>query len=160
MTRFRTRYDYFEYTVIFFKFVNVFATFEILINTILRELVNHICMIYLNDIWIYLKRHKKYWECMRKMFERLHQFKLYAKLSKYFFMIQMIEFLQYIISNHEILMNSRRIKIIQTWLEFKILCELQIFLEFANFYKRFMRFFIKFIPALTELLKKVNKKIE
>ena len=87
------------------------------------------------------------------MLERLRQFKLYAKLSKYFFITQMIEFLEYIISNHDVFMNSRKMKIIQTWSEFKTLRELQIFLKFTNFYRRFVKFYAKITRALTKLFK-------
>ena len=158
MTTFRTRYDHFEYAIMSFELVNVSVTFQTLINKVLRELINYICVIYLDDILIYFKIREKHWKCVRKMLERLRQFKLYAKLSKCFFMIQMIEFLEYIINNHDVFMNSRGMKIIQTWFEFKTLHELQIFLEFANFYKRFIRFYIKIIRALTKLLKKISKK--
>ena len=154
MTTFRIRYDHFEYAVMSFGLVNASVTFQTLINKILRELINHICVIYLDDILIYFKTREKHWKCVRKMLERLRQFKLYAKLSKCFFMTQMIEFLEYIINNHDVFMNSRRIKIIQTWFEFKTLRELQIFLEFANFYKRFVRFYVKIIHALTKVFKK------
>ena len=81
-------------------------------------------MIYLDNILIYFKSYKKYWECERKMLERLYQFRFYAKLLKYFFMIQMIKFLEYIITNYEISMNSCRMKVIQTWFEIKTLCEM------------------------------------
>ena len=154
MTTFRIRYDHFEYAVISFELVNASVMFQTLINKILRELINHICVIYLDDILIYFKTREKHWKCVRKMLERLRQFKLYAKLSKCFFMTQMIEFLEYIISNHDVFMNSRRMKVIQTWFEFKTLRELQIFLEFANFYKRFVKFYVKIIRALTKLLKR------
>ena len=154
MTTFRIRYDHFEYAIMFFELVNVSVTFQTLINKVLRELTNHICVIYLNDILIYFKTRKKHWKCVRKMLERLCQFKLYAKLSKYFFMIQMIKFLEYIISNYDVFINSRRMKVIQTWSEFKTLRKLQIFLEFANFFKRFVKFYVKIIHALTKLLKK------
>ena len=133
MTTFRIRYDHFEYAIMFFELVNVSVTFQILINKILRKLINHICVIYLNDILIYFKISEKHWKCVRKIFKRLYQFKLYAKLLKCFFMTQMIEFLEYIINNHNVFMNSRRVKVIQIWFEFKTLHELQIFLEFANF---------------------------
>ena len=154
MTTFRIYYDHFEYTVMSFEFVNASTTFQTLINKVLRELINHICVIYLNDILIYFKTREKHWECVRKVLERLRQFKLYKKLLKCFFMTQMIEFLEYIINNHDVFMNSRRVKVIQTWFESRTLRELQIFLEFANFYKRFVRFYIKIIRALTELFKK------
>ena len=87
MTTFRIRYDHFEYAVMSFGLVNASVTFQTLINKILRELINHICVIYLNDILIYFKTREKHWKCVRKMLERLRQFKLYAKLSKCFFMI-------------------------------------------------------------------------
>ena len=119
----------------------------------MQELINHICVKYLNDILIYFKTREKQWKCVHKMLERLCQFKLYAKLSKCFFMIQMIEFLEYIIINHDVSMNSCRVKIIQTWFEFRVLRELQIFLEFVNFYKRFVKFYAKITRVLTKLLK-------
>ena len=112
MTAFRIRYDHFEYTVMLFELVNVFVMFQTLINKVLRKLINHICVIYLDDILIYFKTREKHWKCVRKMLERLRQFKLYAKLSKCFFITQMIEFLEYIISNHDVFMNSRRMKVI------------------------------------------------
>ena len=86
MTTFRIRYDHFEYTIMSFELINVSVTFQTLINKVLRKLIDHICVIYLDDILIYFKICKKYWECVRKMLERLRQFKLYAKLSKCFFM--------------------------------------------------------------------------
>ena len=60
MTTFRTRYDHFEYTIISFELVNIFVTFQTLINKILRKLMNHICVIYLNNILIYFKTRKKH----------------------------------------------------------------------------------------------------
>ena len=60
MTTFRIHYNYFKYAVMFFELVNVFITFKILINKILRKLINHICVIYLNDILIYFKTREKH----------------------------------------------------------------------------------------------------
>ena len=71
MTTFRIYYDHFEYAVMSFGLVNAFATFQTLINKTLRELIDHICVIYLNDILIYFKTREKHWECVRKMLERL-----------------------------------------------------------------------------------------
>ena len=60
MTTFRIRYDHFEYAIMSFELVNVLATFQTLINKILRRLINHICVIYLDDILIYFKTHEKH----------------------------------------------------------------------------------------------------
>ena len=154
MTTFRICYNHLEYAIMSFELVEASVTFQALINKILRELINYIYVIYLNNILIDFKTCEKHWKCVRKMLERLYQFKLYTKLSKYFSMIQRIEFLEYITSNHEISINSRRMKVIQTYFGFKTLCELQIILKITNFYKCFMRFYIKNIHVLTKLFKR------
>ena len=60
MIAFRTRYEHFKYAIMSFEFVNVFTMFQILINKILRELINYIYLIYLNDILIYFKTREKH----------------------------------------------------------------------------------------------------
>ena len=61
-----------------------------------------------------LKRARNIESACARFLKCLHQFKLYAKLSKCSFMIQKIEFLKYIISNHEIAINLNKIEIIKT----------------------------------------------
>ena len=60
MTTFRTRYDHFEYAVMSFGFVNASVIFQTLINKILRELIDYICVIYLDDILIYFKTREEH----------------------------------------------------------------------------------------------------
>ena len=52
-TTFRTRYEHFEYQIMFFELINASAIFQIYINKTLRKLVNNICVIYLDNIFIY-----------------------------------------------------------------------------------------------------------
>ena len=49
-TTFRTRYDYFEYQVISFELINALIIFQISINKTLKEFMNIIYVIYLNNI--------------------------------------------------------------------------------------------------------------
>ncbi len=49
-TAFRTRYDYFEYTIMPFGLVNTPAIFQLYINRALVGLINIYCVIYLDDI--------------------------------------------------------------------------------------------------------------
>ena len=50
---FLTRYELFEYVVIFFDFYNVFETFQTFINVTLKKYLNDFCFEYLDDILIY-----------------------------------------------------------------------------------------------------------
>ncbi len=38
-----------------FKLINVLIIFQILINKVLRDLIDYLCIIYLNNILIYFK---------------------------------------------------------------------------------------------------------
>ena len=53
-------YEHFEYQVILFELANVFATFQIYINKILRELINVTCVIYINNILVYSNNSTKH----------------------------------------------------------------------------------------------------
>ena len=124
MIVFRTRYDHFKYIMMSFNLINALTTFQILINKILQDLMNHICVIYFNDILIYSKMWKKHWNCVMQILKRFRKFKLYAKLFKCFFIIINVKFLKYIINNDDIVMNSSRVKFIKIWFKLKILKKL------------------------------------
>jgi len=56
-------YSHFKYLIISFKFINTSAIFQIYINRTFVKFMNFICVVYLNDILIYLqseKEHKYY----------------------------------------------------------------------------------------------------
>jgi len=54
-TAFRTRYGHYQYKVMSFGLVNAPATFHALMNTILREFLDHGVVAYLDEILIYSK---------------------------------------------------------------------------------------------------------
>ena len=157
MTAFCIPYDHFEYAIMFFELANASVTFQTLINKILRELINYICVIYLNDILIFFKTREKHWKCVHKMLERLRQFKLYAKLLKCFFMTQMIKFLEYIINNHDVFMNSRRIKSYRHDLNLNFYTNCKYFENLRIFINVLWDFILKSLMLWQNCLKKINK---
>jgi hypothetical protein len=56
-------------------------------------------VICLNNILIYSKLRKDYYTYIKIIIERLRKYKLYTKLSKYFFNINKVEFLGFIIGS-------------------------------------------------------------
>ena len=152
-TIFRIKYNLFEYVIIFFDLINVSTIFQIFINKTLSELINQIYVVYLNDIFIYFKTKKKYWRNVCIVLKRLRKYNFYIKLTKCKFMIISIKFLNYIIFNHDMLMNSSKVFVIKKWFQSTNLKKLQIFFDFANFYKRFIRKYAKICKFLTKLLR-------
>ena len=59
-TVFKTRYSYFKYLIIPFSLTNALLIFQAYIYKALRDLVNTICVIYLDDILIYFKNKQEH----------------------------------------------------------------------------------------------------
>jgi hypothetical protein len=76
------------------------------------------------------------------------------KLLKYNFHIKKIRFLKYIIILGKIVINPKKIETIITWKILVILKQLQLFLEFVNFYKKFIKNYLQKILLLTNIIKK------
>ena len=110
---FRIRYNYFEYQIMFFELINVSTIFQIYINKILRNFIDVICVVYLNNILIYNNNSTHYWRNIKKMLKRLKNYQLYVNLKKCRFVIIEIEFLNFIIFTKKIRINKKRIRIIK-----------------------------------------------
>ena len=150
---FRTRYEFFEYAMMIFELTNASTIFQFLMNKIFAKLMNKLCILFLNDIFIYFRTKKKHWRHVRTMLKRLRKFNFFVNLIKCKFMQQSIEFLNYIINNKNIFMNMKRVDSIKSWSIFNNCKELQVFLDFANFYRKFIVKYAKMSRSLFELFK-------
>ena len=70
---FRTRYDHYEYKVMAFGLVNTPATFQAMMNTILREFLDHGVVVYLDDILIYSRSLEERKALIKQVLPRLEQ---------------------------------------------------------------------------------------
>jgi hypothetical protein len=89
--------------------------------------------------------------------ERFLKYKLYLNIKKSKFSVFKTNFLKFIISRENVEMNSSKIKTIVDWSKSQFHKNVQIFLDFANFYKRFIKSFLRIIFALCAFLKKNDK---
>jgi hypothetical protein len=81
----------------------------------LSRIINYFIIIYLDDIFIYSKPGEDYYAYVRIVIKRLRKYKLYAKLSKYFFNIKEVEFLGFIIGSIGVKPDPDKILIIKKW---------------------------------------------
>jgi hypothetical protein len=72
-------------------------------------------VIYLNNILIYSKLREDYYAYIRIIIKRLRKHKLYTKLSKYFFNVEEVELLGFIIGSIRVKPDLNRILIIKKW---------------------------------------------
>ena len=98
-----------------FSLTNTLATFQAYINKALSRLINYFVVIYLNNILIYFKLREDYYTYIRIVIKRLRKYKLYIKLSKYFFNIKEVEFLGFIIGSIRVKPDLNKILTIKKW---------------------------------------------
>ena len=156
-TAFRCRYGHFEYRVVPFGLVNAPAAFQAYINLALREFLDFFVIAYLDDLVIYSKKHEDHTEHVRKVLEKLRQYGLYVKLSKCVFDSSEIEFLGFIVNRLGVAMDPVKLGSVATWPLPKSFRDVQVFLGFANFYRRFIDKFSRVASGLSDLLKGSQK---
>jgi hypothetical protein len=64
-TAFRTRYDFFEYIIILFGFTNAPTIFQAYINEILKDFLNIIYVVYMDNICIYSSKFEEHADHVR-----------------------------------------------------------------------------------------------
>ncbi len=94
---------------------------------------------------------------MRVILERLLQYKLYVNIKKFEFNVVKTTFLDFIIICDDVQMNSSRVEMIVNWSKSQSHKNVQIFLKFVNFYKRFIKAFLRVANAMFALFKKSYK---
>jgi hypothetical protein len=154
---FRTRYGHYEYIIIPFNLTNAPATFQAYINETLNNYLDTFCVAYIDDICIYNDSLEKHEEHVRKVLDRLRKYGLYAKLSKCEFHKIEIQFLGFSMGIAGVSMNQAKVKIILKWPIPQNFRDIQIFMGFANFYRRFIKNFSKITKPITDLLKGMVK---
>lgn len=153
-TAFRTRYGHFEYTVMPFGLTNAPATFQALINDALRPYLDVFIIVYLDDILIFSKSPEEHKNHVCKVLDILLRHGLYVNSDKSCFNQQHIDFLGYRISSQGISMDPSKLSSISEWPQPTSLKDIQSFLGFANFYRRFIDNYAKIAQPLTNLLRK------
>ena len=150
-TTFRTHYGSFEWLVMPFGLSNAPAAFQRLMNEIFADLLDICVVVYLDDILIYssnLEEHKRH---VKEVLRRLRKHQLYASPSKCSFHQDRIEFLGFIISTDGLQMDKDKVQVIQDWPTPRRVKDIQSFLGFANFYRRFIRGYSELSAPLTHL---------
>ncbi|CAI5479000.1 unnamed protein product [Closterium sp. Yama58-4] len=121
-----------------FGLCNAPATFQAEMNHIIRPLPDECVVVYLDDILIYSKNMKERVELLQKIGEILRNTKFCVKLSKSDFALKKVQFLGHMVSAEGVHVDPRKMEVIKKWKVPENVKELQQFLGFANYYKKFV----------------------
>ena len=111
--------------------------------------------IYLDDILIFNKTLSEHWNIVWRVLECLQEHKLYLKVEKCEFEWRWIEYLRVIVSEGWVKMDPVKVSGVAEWPTLQNKKEVQSFVGFVNFYRRFIKDFSHHACALFDLTKKV-----
>ena len=140
-----------------FGLCNAPGTFQHFVNDKFRDYLDEFLVIYLDDLLIYsdtLEEHKRH---VRLVLKRLQEAGLYVKPQKCQFHATKVSFLGFMISSDGIHMDPAKVEAVLEWERPKSAHDIQVFLGFANFYRRFIKGYSKITAPLTNLTRKEVK---
>lgn len=154
LTAFRTRYGLYETLVVNFGMTNAPAAWQTRINEILRPFLDVFCTAYIDDILIYSDTLEEHYEHVEQVFCALKAAGLHLDIDKCEFVKQEVTYLGMIISTDGVKMDPAKVKTILEWEISSCVKDVQGFLGFANFYRRFIHGFSRIVAPLVHLTKK------
>jgi len=143
----------------FFKLCNVSVTFQSMMNSILQNLLNKFCLIYLNNILIFFNSISDHQKHLWIILSILKKHKLYVKSSKCTVEVKILEFYKYIVRQDTLWPAFIKISVIKNWPVSKTAHYVQQFLELTLYYWWFVQEFAWITALPLNLLKKNNIKL-
>ncbi len=153
---FHTWFELFKYLIMFFNLCNELILFQKYINNTLYKHLNKFCIAYLNDILIYSNNELEHKIHVKLILWKLQEANLQMNIIKCKFHVTQVLYLKLIIIIEKIKMNSFKINIIVNWLMLINVKDVQSFLDFANFYRRFIYDYSKITNSLTHFIRKIK----
>jgi hypothetical protein len=154
LTAFITRFGLYESLVMPFGLSGAPATWQHFLNDQLYDILDVYATAYLDDILVYSKDKKEHTEHVREILRRLIKCGLHADIKKCEFSTTKTRYLGIIITPGGIEMDSEKVKAITEWEPPGTRRQLQRFLGFANFYRRFIKNYSTLALPLVDLTKK------
>ena len=154
---FLTNRGLYEPLVMFFGLTNSPATFQLTMYTLLKHLIlAGKVMVYMDDILVFSNTLEDHRQTVREVLQILRENKLYLKPEKCDFEKTKIDYLGMIIWKGHVQMDPVKVQGVATWPEPECKKDVQSFLGFCNFYRRFIRDYGRIAKPLTSLTGKVD----
>ena len=157
-TAFTTPEGSFEPTVMFFGLTNSPATFQAMMNKLLRDLINTGKIVaFIDDVIVGTETEEGHDKIVVEIIKRLEENNLYVKLEKCKWKVREVGFLGVVIGLEGIKMEEEEVKGILDWLTPKCVKDVQKLLGLANYYRRFIEGFTSIARPLHDMVKKDQK---
>jgi len=153
-TAFRTPEGHFEYLVMPFGLTNAPASFQTMMDQILREYIDDFVVVYLDDILIYSKTLEEHHQHVRLVLAKFREHNLLINPEKSEFHTQKIDFVGYTITPNQVHMQREKTNALRDWKVPTTVTDVRSFLGFTNYYRVFIKGYGQIAKPLNDLTKK------
>ena len=155
-TAFITQEGLYQFKVMPFGLTNAPATFQRLMDAVLAGLQWKSCLVYLDDVIIVGRTFEEHLNHLGEVFNRLRQAGLKLKVTKCSLFQEKVCYLGHIVSSEGVSTDPSKTKKVADWPVPTTPKEVQQFLGFANYYRRFVKDFATIARPLHRLTEKNN----
>ena len=138
--------------VMFFGLTNSPATFQAFMNHILKHLIDegHV-IVYMDNILVFTDTVKEHRHIVHEVLNILEENGLYLKPEKCTFKSPHVDYLGIIVGNGQVKMDPKKVEAVKDWPVPKKKHNMQSFLGFCNFFRRFIQGFSHVARPLSKL---------
>lgn len=156
-TAFTVEHGHFEFLRMPMGLKNSPSTFQRVMDNVLRDLQNVVCLVYLDDIIVFSVSLQEHMINLEKVFQRLRESNFKIQMDKSEFLKLETAYLGHIISKDGIKPNPDKIMAIQKFPIPKTATEIKRFLGLLGYYRKFIPDFARITKPMTQCLKKGSK---
>ena len=145
-----------EFCRLAFGLTNSPATYQRLMDTIFADMSPQFLQVYLDDVIIYSKTMAEHLHHLELVFQRLREYNLKLAPKKCKLFKTSVKYLGHIVSAEGISVDPEKTDKVEKWKSPENHSQLQQFLGFANYYRRYIRNFADIARPLTRLMRNKN----
>jgi len=155
---FTTHVGSFKLVVMFFGMTNSPATFQGMMNEIMRDLINEgKVAVFVDDVLVGTDGEEGHDEIVAEVLKRLEENDLYVKPEKCSWKTSKVNFLGVVMGQGKIKMEEEKVEGVLNWPVPKTVRDVRKFLGLANYYRRFITNFAALAKPLNALTRKDEK---
>jgi len=148
----------FEPVVMFFGMTNSPATFQVMMNEILKDIINEgKVAAFVDDILVGTETEERHDEIVEEVLRRLEENDLYVKPEKCVWKTRKVPFLGVVMGEGRVEIEEEKVEGVLKWLTPQYVRDVRKFLGLANYYRCFVKDFAKVALPINQLTRKDEK---
>jgi len=153
-TAFASHMGLYEFNRMPFGLTNAPATFQSLMEQVLRGYIGRKCMLYLDDVIVFGKTFDECYENLRDVVQRFSRYNLKLKAKKCELFMREVSFLGHVVSERGIKCDPKKIEKIMALEPATNKTGIRAILGLGNYYRRFIKDFGAIVEPLQRLTRK------